>query len=82
MYFARFENTIIILKVISMIQDQKTDSPTGMMLLLFVLINAGILEHAFTVNETWYWALIFTFPVFIGATIYHKRSRKVNIRTL
>jgi len=65
-----------------MIKDQKKDLPTGMVLLLFVLINAGILEHAFTVNETWYWVLIFTFPVFIGATIYHKRSRKVNNRAL
>lgn len=61
-----------------MISNQKNSSPSGMILLLFVLVNVVILEHAFIINESWYRALIFTFPAFIGAAIYHKKREKVN----
>ncbi|MEO7048235.1 MAG: hypothetical protein ABI091_23250, partial [Ferruginibacter sp.] len=58
----------------------KKDWSTGNEAIIICVDKRRILEHAFTKNETWYWALIFTFPVFTGATIYYKRSRKVKIK--
>lgn len=60
-----------------MIANQKNSSAAGMMLLFFIMVNVAILEHAFTVNEEWYWALIFTVPLFIVAAINHKKGKKV-----
>ena len=62
--------------------NQKKSTSTGMMLLLFVLINVVILKQAYTINEMWYWALIFTFPPFIAAAVYHKRREKVYSKSL
>ena len=65
-----------------MIPNQKEASPSEMILLVFILINAVILEHAFTKNESWYWALIITSPAFIAAFVYHKRMKKTNNKGL
>ncbi len=56
-----------------MTTDQKNNSLSGMILFLFIATNAVILEHALTVNDQWYWALIFTLPLFSIAAFYHKR---------
>jgi hypothetical protein len=61
-----------------MIPDQKNNSLSGLLLLVFILINAFILEHAFVINENWYWGLTVTFPLFIVAAIYHKRMKAVS----
>lgn len=65
-----------------MIQEQKNDFSSGIILLIFVLLNVVILEYAFTVNEAWYAALMVTFPPFLGAAIYHKGIKKVHSKSL
>ena len=57
--------------------NQNNSSSTGMILIIFLLLNAVILEHAFTINENWYWALIITFPPFISAAFLNKKRKMV-----
>ncbi len=61
-----------------MIQAEKKTSPNEMILFVSVLINVVVLEHAFTINEQWYWALIVTLPTIIFAGIYNKKSKNVH----
>lgn len=65
-----------------MIPNQKNISRNGMILSLIILINAVILEHAFTINEQWYQALIFTLPLFIAAVSFNKKKRKIPGRSV
>lgn len=61
---------------------KKRNSTSGMVLLVLILINAFILEHAFTKNEQWYWALIIGLPSLMIAGIYNKKSNKLFIGNL
>lgn len=65
-----------------MIPNRKNISRNGMILSVIVLINAVILEHAFTINERWYWALIFTLPLFAAAVFFNKNKRKILSRSV
>ncbi|CAN5830434.1 hypothetical protein BH11BAC3_BH11BAC3_48070 [soil metagenome] len=56
----------------------KKNIETGSMILIILLINAAILEYAFTTNDSWYWMLLITLPLLIVTTIYNKKGRKLN----
>jgi hypothetical protein len=46
-----------------MIQNKKRDSISGHILLLLVLVNVIAIKEGYTVNEKWYWVLVFTLPL-------------------
>lgn len=65
-----------------MITNKKNIETCSMILTIIILINTAILEHAFTTNNHWYWALIATLPLLVGTAIYNKKSKKLNRQSL
>lgn len=56
-------------------RDQKQVSASGSIILAIVLLNAVILETAFTANGDFYWLLLLTFPLLLLA-IYNIKQKK------
>lgn len=50
-----------------MIRNKKQGSAGGAILLITVLLNAIILEAAYTGNNNWYWALLMSAPLLLIA---------------
>lgn len=55
--------------------NNKEVSIDGIILLFIVLLNVVIVQHAFTNNTAWYWALLFTLPLLILA-VYGMKQKK------
>lgn len=63
-----------------MIQNQENTITGRMIFAVIIFMNAVILEHAFTSNESWYWAFLFTIPLLIATAVYNKKRGKMNSR--
>ena len=60
-----------------MAQNKKQLSASGMTLLITVLLNAIILETAYTGNKGWYWALFVSLPFLLLAIIGRRQKKQV-----
>lgn len=55
---------------------QKKESVDQNIVLIFVLLNAIILETALVNNEQWYWLLLITLPLLLLAIFRNTKTRK------
>ena len=56
--------------------NNRVVSISGIILLFIVLLNVVIAKHAFTVNTTWYWALLVTLPLLMLAIFYSRQKKR------
>ena len=61
-------------KAINMLQ--KKESVDQNIVLIFVLLNAVILETALVNNEQWYWLLLITLPLLLLVIFRNTKNRK------
>jgi len=54
---------------------QKPVSVSGIVIVLFVLLNIAVLKEAYISNVKWYWALLVTLPLLLLA-IFNARQKK------
>ena len=52
-------------------QNEKQVSISGIILIIFLLLNAVILKTAFTVNEKWYSMLLISVPLLLVSIKIH-----------
>lgn len=58
-----------------MIQTDRQPAADGIILFFIILLNAVILEMAYTGNSNWYWCLVVTIPL-LALIIWDKRQQK------
>ncbi len=56
--------------------QNKTCSTSGIVVSIFIFLNALIVKIAFIKNENWYWWLFVTMPVLILAILDFRKKRK------
>jgi hypothetical protein len=64
-----------------MLHNEKNISPSGMIVLLLVVLNVLILKVAFIKNENLYWALAITLPMLL-VVILDMRKREHAIQLI
>ena len=54
--------------------NNRKASGSSIILLIIVLLNAVIANHAFIHNSNWYWALLFTLPLLVLTAFYVRQK--------
>lgn len=48
-------------------KKSKSASARGMIVTILIFLNVIVLKSAFVINDKWYWALLLTIPLLLGA---------------